>query len=87
MPLPLTGVGRPKLMRALVPAAKFAATMDAVRSNMQLSDQITLFLERPGGGRVDGASDGRSAGEQQQQQQEEQTEQDASVFDSSLFDE
>jgi hypothetical protein len=48
-------------MRALVPAAGFASAMDAVRSNKQLGEGITLFLERPGA--ADGSSGGESQGD------------------------
>ena len=78
-------------MRALVSAGSFPAAMDAIRSNKQLGDEITLFLERPGsgggsqeGGGGGGGGDGRKAGAEQQGQ--DMTGQ-GSVFDSSLFDE
>ncbi|KAI8470709.1 MAG: hypothetical protein J3K34DRAFT_251035 [Monoraphidium minutum] len=89
------GVGRPKLMRALVPAGSFPSAMDAVRSNKQLGDEITLFLERRGGGGGEGsggsggaeggaAGGGGSGGATSEERREEQP---ASIFDSSLFDE
>jgi hypothetical protein len=82
----LPGVGRPKLMRALVPVSGgFAAAMDAVRSNRQLGDEITLFLERPaeagGGGGADAGSGGEAAGASPGG-----GEAVGGVFDPSLFD-
>ena len=63
--LMLGGVGRPKLMRALVPAAGgFAKAMDFLRSNKRLGDEVTLFLWRPppsGGGGGSGDDGGGSA--------------------------
>jgi hypothetical protein len=97
------GVGRPKLGLALVPVTGFAAAMDAVRSNKQLGDAVTLFLEREtalsgGGGEAAGAGAGAaavasaavaagSAPQPEEQQQQQQQQQQESVFDSSLFDE
>lgn len=90
-------------MKALVPVSGFPAAMDAIRSNRQLGDQITLFLERSGnsgaatGGPKAAAAAGAAdagagaaqggAGGREGAAVEGQEQQPGGVFDSSLFDE
>lgn len=87
------GVGRPKLMRALVPVTGFSSAMDAVRSNKQLGDGITLFLEREkarSGGKDggDGGGGSESIGAAAEGSAEtQQWQKPGSLFDASLFDE
>jgi hypothetical protein len=99
---PAPGVGRPKLMRALVPTVGFPAAMDAVRSNKQLGEEITLYLERlavDGGGAagavsvaaaaaaaVAGGLGGGAVESGEWQEPIKQQSAEGSVFDSSLFD-
>eukprot|EP00877_Chromochloris_zofingiensis_P000248 jgi/Chrzof1/10223/Cz04g33060.t1 len=82
-PLACAGVGRPQMKKILFPTSNqsFQKCMDAIRSNIDLDDKITLVLETR-----NSASDIRQQQQQQPQQSVGSTKAADSVFDPRLFE-